>query len=64
MSDFLSEENGHEFVLGWEESDRPHPGFGGSTNIYGGYCEQCQKCGMYGYEYEDQKCGPQIRSTK
>jgi hypothetical protein len=71
--DYLWERDGHEFIMGWMESDKPHPGFGGSSNIYGAYCDQCQKCGMYGHEYqgsgrpgeyEGQKCGPQIRSLK
>jgi hypothetical protein len=53
---------GHEWGMGWEESDNPHPGFGGSTDIYGGYVDQCEKCGMYGYEFKDQPCGKQIRS--
>jgi hypothetical protein len=62
---------GHEWDMGWQESDIPHPGFGGSTNIYGGYVDQCRKCGMYGYEfhgaanrsgkYEGQSCGEKIR---
>lgn len=70
-SDILWSLDGHEFIMGWEESDRPHPGFGGSTNIYGAYCDQCRKCGMYGYEfrssaskpalYEGQSCGKKIR---
>jgi hypothetical protein len=62
---------GHIWDLGWEDSDTPHPGFGGSTNIYGVYVGQCSKCGMYAYEfcggtgnpgkYELQKCGEKIR---
>ena len=62
---------GHEWGLGWEDSEKPHPGFGGSQNIYGGYVGQCEKCGMYQHEfmglstnsskYHDQSCGKQIR---
>jgi hypothetical protein len=69
--DFTESELGHIWDAGWEESDTPHPGFGGSTNIYGGYVAQCAKCGMYGYEfhgsaadpgkYELQPCGDKIR---
>ena len=61
----------HIWGMGWEESDTPHPGFGGSQNIYGGYVDQCEKCGMYIYEftgatnrpgkYEGQSCGKKIR---
>jgi hypothetical protein len=62
----------HEWDVGWEESDKPHPGFGGSTNIYGSYVTTCNKCGMYIYEfmgpsddypgkYEGQPCGRKIR---
>lgn len=62
----------HEWGMGWEESEEPHPGFGGSSDIYGGYVDQCEKCGMYMYEfmgpseeypgkYEGQSCGKKIR---
>jgi hypothetical protein len=73
MSGYSSspDEYGHIWGLGWEDSDKPHPGFGGSTNIYGGYVGQCEKCGMYSYEFiggtlnpgkfELQKCGDKIR---
>lgn len=62
---------GHVWGMGWEESETPHPGFGGSTDIYGCCVDQCVKCGMYGYEfnsctstpgkYEGQLCGEKIR---
>jgi hypothetical protein len=65
------DECGHAWGLGWIDSDKPHPGFGGSTNICGGYVGQCDKCGMYNYEfwsgtatpgkYEGQMCGVKIR---
>ena len=45
----------HDWQMGWENSDKPHPGFGGSYNIYGGYVTQCKNCGMYIYEFEDEK---------
>jgi len=45
------DEFGHVWTLGWEDSENPHPGFGGTTNIYGGYIGQCGKCGMYQYEF-------------
>lgn len=61
--------NGHAWGLGWEESDKIHPGFG----TYGGYAQQCFKCGMYSHEYfkinenpveyENQKCGLKIRKV-
>lgn len=68
----LHHDKNHEWGMGWEDSDLPHPGFGGSTNIYGSYVSQCEKCGMYGYEfrsltaqpgkYEGQPCsGKKIR---
>jgi len=67
----MIDNKGHEWGMGWEESDRPHPGFGGSMDIYGCYVDQCEKCGMYGYEfrsctatpgkYEGQPCGEMIR---
>jgi hypothetical protein len=66
-----ADNKGHEWGLGWEESETPHPGFGGSQNIYGGYVGQCEKCGMYIYEftgatnnpgkYEGQPCDKKIR---
>jgi hypothetical protein len=65
------EDKGHIWGMGWEDSDNPHPGFGGSFSICGGYVGQCEKCGMYVYEfssgtknpgkYEGQACGPIIR---
>jgi|SRR5208282_1674877 len=42
---------GHIWEVGWEDSEKPHPGFGGSQNIYGGYVMQCEKCGMFGHEF-------------
>lgn len=51
------DEYGHVWGMGWEDSDRPHPGFG----TYGGYVGQCEKCGMYNYEFEKQLCGEKIR---
>jgi hypothetical protein len=66
------DEFGHVWTLGWEESENPHPGFGGSTDIFGGYVGQCGRCGMYQYEhmgpskeypgkYEGQHCGKIVR---
>jgi hypothetical protein len=65
------DEYGHAWTMGWEDTEKPHPGFGGSTDIYGCYTDQCAKCGMYGYEfqsltdtlgkYEGQICGKRIR---
>jgi hypothetical protein len=49
---------GHEWDIGWEETDKPHPGFGGSTNIYGCYVNQCRKCGMYSYEFRSLAANP------
>ena len=37
----------HEWDMGWRDSNKPHPGFGGSQNIYGGYTSQCKCCGIY-----------------
>lgn len=64
----------HDWQMGWEDSDTPHSGMGGTTNIYGGYVGQCGKCGMYAYEfvsgtanpgkYELQLCGSKIREWK
>jgi hypothetical protein len=57
----------HIWGMGWEDSDMPHPGFGGSLNIYGGYVDQCETCGMYIYEfmeggkYENKPCSEKIR---
>lgn len=63
----LYRDKGHVWGTGWEDSDKLHPGF----NVYGGYVDQCEKCGMYGYEYnsgtatpgkyEGQPCGDKIR---
>ena len=65
------DELGHIWGMGWEDSDRPHPGFGGSMNIYGAIVDQCYKCGMYAYEcygstaspgkFEKQPCDKKIR---
>lgn len=74
MQDNL-EKSGHKWDLGWEETEKPHPGFGGSTNIYGCYVNQCSKCGMYIYEfmgasdqfpgkYEGLSCGESIRKLR
>lgn len=52
---------GHIWGEGWEDSDHPHPGFGGSQNIYGGYVAQCMKCGLYGYEFKNQICKDKVR---
>ena len=41
---------GHLWGMGWMESETPHPGFGGTTNIYGGYASQCARCNIYGYD--------------
>ena len=64
----LQNKASHRWELGWEESEKPHPGFGGSMDIYGGYVDQCEVCGMFFYEflgpnakYEFQKCGEKIR---
>lgn len=64
MSDIGAEQDefGHIWGLGWEDSDKPHPGFGGSQNIYGGYVGQCEKCGMYSHEFDNKTpCGKKIR---
>lgn len=55
------DEFGHLWGMGWEDSDKPHPGFGGTTDIFGGYVDQCEKCGMYSHEFKNQFCGPIIR---
>lgn len=60
-SNLQEDEFGHVWGMGWEDSDMPHPGFGGSQDIYGGYVDQCEKCGMYGYEFKSQQCGPKLR---
>lgn len=63
---------GHAWGEGWQESETPHPGFGGTINIFGAYVGQCYKCGMYDYEcyglnednpgkYQKQLCGSIIR---
>ncbi len=44
---------GHIWGMGWVDCDKPHPGFGGSQNIYGCYVGQCEKCGMFGYEFTE-----------
>lgn len=60
----------HDWRMGWIDTEKPHPGFGGSQNIYGYYIDQCFKCGMYSCEYfsggkhEGQACGEIIRSEK
>lgn len=36
---------GHDWQMDWVDSDRPHPGFGGTRNIYGGYTSRCANCG-------------------
>lgn len=69
--DIEEDEAGHAWTMGWEETEKPHPGFGGSTDIYGCYVGQCAKCGMYNYEfdsctatpgkYQGQECGVKIR---
>ena len=63
MDSFSGKEDayGHIWGVGWEDSDRPNPGFGGTQDIYGGYVDQCDKCGMYGYEFEKQICGKKVR---
>ena len=50
------DEFGHIWDGDWEESDMPHPGFGGSIAIYGGYVDRCSKCGLYGYDFKQQLC--------
>lgn len=65
------DEWGHAWTMGWEDTESSHPGFGGTTEIYGAYVAQCAKCGMYGYEfqsctetpgkYESQICDKKIR---
>ena len=37
----------HNWEAVWVDTDKPHPGFGGSGNIYGYYASQCSKCGVY-----------------
>lgn len=59
--------NTHDWIIGWQESDKPHPGFGGSQNIFGCYANQCSICGMYLHEFDSkgkyagQACGVVIR---
>lgn len=36
---------GHDWQMDWVDSDTPHPGFGGTHNIYGGYTSRCANCG-------------------
>ena len=68
MDDYGKEDEfGHIWILGWEDSDTLHPGFG----TYGGHVGQCEKCGMYQYEFcggtlspgkfEGQSCDKKIR---
>lgn len=51
----MSKIDNHIWIEGWIDSDFPHPGFGGTQNIYGGYTAQCEKCGMYIHEYDNLK---------
>lgn len=67
----IPDEFGHCWTLGWEETEKPHPGFGGTMDLYGCHVGQCDNCGMYNYEfqslssvpgkYEGQRCGEKIR---
>ena len=59
MNDLQEDKFGHIWDLIWEESEKLHPGFG----TYGGYAGQCNKCGMYNYEFieNEQYCGLKIR---
>lgn len=59
--DLEEDEFGHCWDMGWEESDKPHPGFGGSYDIYGGYVAQCIKCGLYIHELKEQPCDRKVR---
>lgn len=63
-SNLDEDEFGHCWGTGWEESDEPHPGFGGSYDIYGGYTTQCIKCGLYGHEFKKQLCEEVIENGK
>jgi hypothetical protein len=51
------DEFGHQWDMGWEDSEKPHPGFGGTQDIYGGYVSICAKCGLKGYNFKNQVCG-------
>lgn len=61
IPDLEEDKYGHVWDMGWEDSENPHPGFGGSQDIYGGYVSQCAKCGMYFHEFKDQICGVKVR---
>lgn len=41
------DEFNHAWGIGWQETDKLHPGFG--TN--GAYADQCYRCGIYGHEF-------------
>jgi len=43
----------HDWGVGWRDSETPHPGFGGSQNIYGGYTSQCERCGIYIEDFDE-----------
>lgn len=47
----LERRDDHVWEVGWEETGNSHPGFGGSSDILGHYVSQCEKCGMYAYEF-------------
>lgn len=45
--------NSHKWGVGWKDSEKPHPGFGGSQNIYGGYVAQCEICDIYIDDFDE-----------
>jgi tRNA(His) guanylyltransferase len=55
---------GHIWGYGWVDTSKPHPGVGGTQDICGYHTDQCEKCGLYGFEYKNQKCEEKIRDYK
>lgn len=62
--DTEEDDDEHDWDMGWVDTGRPHPGFGGTTDITGHYVGQCRKCGMYDHEFTDQPCGEKIRDIE
>lgn len=55
---------GHDWQMDWLESDKPHPGFGGSANIYGGYTSRCSRCNILISDWDFKtKCREQGNGT-
>lgn len=51
------DEFGHDWQMDWLDSDKPHPGFGGTHDIYGGYTSRCSKCNILIHEWDStSKC--------